>query len=513
MLSTTFNSSCWPITLSSKLANIIPGPRLQPTPFQAIIHTGNGKMVPYVAWTTTFEDSWRLNFAGSTMGESNIAGTGCILHDQNAIFKAAYAAPLKDSSNGVETELSALKFGLCVAIHQGVDYLEIEGDSAMAMRLLLGNISPFSLRIKEHLDQCMFLIGKLQTVMLHTVEDYANRAANKLAAMATDLSEPMHWIEEPPSAIIQILIEDGSCLTGSTFIGSETINLHEELSQFGYSSLAQLNAEKPIAVWVKEHGPDKGFEDAKPVIEALKSKGVSKIGAASFCWGAKVIVELSKYAYIEAAVLLHPLFVTFEDIQGVKVPMSILGAEIDKFSPPELLKQFKGVLNAKPQVDGFVKIFPGVAYGWTVRHKDEDEVAVKCAGEAHQDMLDEEENLFEGINRYCASSNLSALTKNDKAECLAKELADQFKIRPCTNTTCSNTVPGTEPQFSNYPSLLAKCHFNVTSTREGTILPTCVPKLVSSLVLSNFTHLNTPIISMTLIGLTIFFTGIAYQPH
>ncbi|KAA8548571.1 hypothetical protein F0562_000162 [Nyssa sinensis] len=147
------------------------------------------------------------------------------------------------------------------------------------------------------------------------------------------------------------------------------------------------NAEKPIAVWLKEHGPDKGFEDAKPVIEALKRKGVSKIGAAGFCWGAKVVVELSKYAYIEAAVLLHPSFVTVEDIQGVKVPMSILGAEIDKFSPPELLKQFEGVLNAKPQVDGFVKIFPGVAHGWTVRHKDEDEVAVKCAGEAHQDML------------------------------------------------------------------------------------------------------------------------------
>ncbi|KAA8521789.1 hypothetical protein F0562_012462 [Nyssa sinensis] len=39
-------------------------------------------------------------------------------------------------------------------------------------------------------------------------------------------------------------------------------------------------------------------------------------------------------------------------------------------------------------------------------------------------LADEEENLFGGINRYYASSNLSALTKNDKAECLAKELAD-----------------------------------------------------------------------------------------
>ena len=39
------------------------------------------------------------------------------------------------------------------------------------------------------------------------------------------------------------------------------------------------------------------------------------------------------------------------------------------------------------QVDCFVKIFPGVVHGWSVRYKAEDVAAVKCAEEAHQDML------------------------------------------------------------------------------------------------------------------------------
>ncbi|KAM3323704.1 putative GPI-anchored protein [Capsicum chacoense] len=100
---------------------------------------------------------------------------------------------------------------------------------------------------------------------------------------------------------------------------------------------------------------------------------------------------------------------------------------------------------------------------------------------------DEEDNLLKGINSYRASLNLKTLRENDKAKCLADEMADQFKDQPCTNTTGANTVPGTEPQFSNYPKLLSKCKLNVTTTRDGMIMPACVPNLVPDLVLSNFT--------------------------
>ncbi|PIN17375.1 hypothetical protein CDL12_09976 [Handroanthus impetiginosus] len=101
---------------------------------------------------------------------------------------------------------------------------------------------------------------------------------------------------------------------------------------------------------------------------------------------------------------------------------------------------------------------------------------------------EEEDNLLQGINQYRASLNLTALTKNDRADCLADEIADQFKNQPCTNSTGSKTVPGTEPQYSDYPNLLTKCHLNVTTTRDGQIMPACVPNLERSLVLSNFTR-------------------------
>ncbi|OVA05528.1 Dienelactone hydrolase [Macleaya cordata] len=148
------------------------------------------------------------------------------------------------------------------------------------------------------------------------------------------------------------------------------------------------NAERPLPIWIKSHGADKAAEEAKPVIEDLKSKGISAIGAAGMCWGAKVVGQLAKSDDLKAVVMLHPSFVTVDDIKEIKVPISILGAEIDKMSPPELLKQFEEVLSAKPEVDGFVKIFPGVTHGWTVRYNAEDEAAVKPAEEAHKDMLE-----------------------------------------------------------------------------------------------------------------------------
>ncbi|KAI4966222.1 hypothetical protein ZWY2020_042019 [Hordeum vulgare] len=148
------------------------------------------------------------------------------------------------------------------------------------------------------------------------------------------------------------------------------------------------NADRPIQVWLKEHAPGKAFEEAKPVIAALKEQGVSTVGAAGYCWGAKVVAELAKANEIHAAVMSHPSFVTVEDIKEVKCPIAVLGAEIDKTSPPELVKQFEQVLSSNSGIAHFVKIFPGVSHGWTVRYKSEDAGAVKSAEEALSDMID-----------------------------------------------------------------------------------------------------------------------------
>jgi dienelactone hydrolase len=108
----------------------------------------------------------------------------------------------------------------------------------------------------------------------------------------------------------------------------------------------------------------------------------------------KLVVELTKALEIQAAVLLHPGFVTVDDIQGqvcffrtlemhchsaiapelhrierliqqyfiitliseVKCPICVLGAEIDQFTPQELVKQFEEVLSAKDGVSSLSRL-------------------------------------------------------------------------------------------------------------------------------------------------------------
>lgn len=66
-------------------------------------------------------------------------------------------------------------------------------------------------------------------------------------------------------------------------------------------------------------------------------------------------------------------------------------------------------------------------------------------------------------------------------------MAEQLEDRPCPNTIGQAKVPASEDQFPNYPQLLARCHLNISTTRDGVILPVCVPGLHSDLVLSSFT--------------------------
>ncbi|KAF7813746.1 endo-1,3-1,4-beta-D-glucanase [Senna tora] len=202
------------------------------------------------------------------------------------------------------------------------------------------------------------------------------------------------------------------------------------------------NPDRPIPIWKKDHQPDKTVEDAKHIIESVKGKGVSSVGAAGSVGvlylipkkfiiefadmyipvltdadilspSGKIAVALAKPGLTKAVVLLHAGDVTVDSIKGPSsVPTHSLNASaalsnVLKFQLLYLQESWilfvlLNVLNntnmplaAKPEVDSFVKLFPGAAHGWTVRYNEDDPEAVKAAEEAHQDMLNWFDNCSE----------------------------------------------------------------------------------------------------------------------
>ncbi|WRX09495.1 Ribonuclease H domain - like 5 [Theobroma cacao] len=162
--------------------------------------------VHHVAWIPSSDDSWRLNFAGCIGPDGG--GSGCILRDQNGIFKAAYATPLKDCRSLIMAELIALHRGFIIAIKYGVDYIEIEGDQSTVIRMLVGQTIPFSKICRRILVDCFKYIKSFRSVKVRQIFEYSNEAANNIARISTELDEPSLWDDYPPVEITNILVTD-----------------------------------------------------------------------------------------------------------------------------------------------------------------------------------------------------------------------------------------------------------------------------------------------------------------
>ncbi|GMY33311.1 Ribonuclease H-like domain containing protein [Fagus crenata] len=185
---------------------------LNHVPVQNIVHTENGVLVHCRTWIPPSDDSWKLSFAGCTPGSALFkAGVGIVVRDQNAIFKTAFAAPIRNFGNQTVTELTALNLGLDLALKQGVDFIEIEGDYSPVINILTSEDvvpSSFPSSVRTLVVECGDLLNKFRSVLVRQVHFQANESANTLAVVGCELDESFQWINKPPQVIAESLILD-----------------------------------------------------------------------------------------------------------------------------------------------------------------------------------------------------------------------------------------------------------------------------------------------------------------
>lgn len=118
-------------------------------------------------------------------------------------------------------------------------------------------------------------------------------------------------------------------------------------------------------------------------IKTLQSLGIKKIGAAGYCFGAKVSFGLSYYTLrsrelsfqyvvrhykdgIDVGYLAHPSFVEEEELAAITGPLAISAAETDSIFPTEKRHKSEEIL-AKTKQPYQITLFQGVEHGFSVR--------------------------------------------------------------------------------------------------------------------------------------------------
>ncbi|KAL5566103.1 hypothetical protein UlMin_029267 [Ulmus minor] len=97
-------------------------------------------------------------------------------------------------------------------------------------------------------------------------------------------------------------------------------------------------------------------------------------------------------------------------------------------------------------------------------------------------------DLIEDLKEYRESQQLPILTKNDKAACLAGEIADDLDDnQPCSKADDFTNDPASSvPKAVDYDKHLKTCQIDRNTTKDGIILPVCTPKLVGNLFYNTY---------------------------
>lgn len=113
------------------------------------------------------------------------------------------------------------------------------------------------------------------------------------------------------------------------------------------------------------HTPKEIDEIVLAGIKALQDKGVKKLGALGYCFGAKYVARHYKSG-IDVGYMAHPSFVEEDELYSIEGPLSISAAETDSIFPSDKRHQSEDILKktAKPYQ---INLYSGVTHGFAVR--------------------------------------------------------------------------------------------------------------------------------------------------
>ena len=109
----------------------------------------------------------------------------------------------------------------------------------------------------------------------------------------------------------------------------------------------------------------------------MRNKGVKKLGAVGYCFGAKYVVRFmgdvgqSHSATIDAGFNAHPSFVDADELKAINGPLSIAAAEVDTIFPEEKRHESEKILKdlslGSKKLGYQINLYSSVEHGFAVR--------------------------------------------------------------------------------------------------------------------------------------------------
>ncbi|KIW00050.1 uncharacterized protein PV09_08397 [Verruconis gallopava] len=129
----------------------------------------------------------------------------------------------------------------------------------------------------------------------------------------------------------------------------------------------QAKAPFDLMKWFHSHPPERVEPVLQAAIKGMKEEyGVKKLGAVGYCFGGRYVVRFLGNGLIDAGFGAHVSFVSDEEFDAVKGPLSLACAEVDQIFPTEKRHKTEEIL-AKLGIPYESRVFSGTNHGFAVR--------------------------------------------------------------------------------------------------------------------------------------------------
>uniref|UniRef100_A0A2N9FDK7 Reverse transcriptase domain-containing protein n=1 Tax=Fagus sylvatica TaxID=28930 RepID=A0A2N9FDK7_FAGSY len=160
-----------------------------------------------VRWKPPQTNYYKVNFDGAIFKDSNAGGIGVVIRDNAGMVIATLSQKVRGPQTVEMIEALAARRAIIFAKEVGITDVEFEGDAVNVIRDLSSQVpihTPYSLIIED----ARAILQNLQRSSLSHTRRSGNTVAHALARRASNCNSPLIWMEEVPSDITHVLLND-----------------------------------------------------------------------------------------------------------------------------------------------------------------------------------------------------------------------------------------------------------------------------------------------------------------